>query len=217
MDRSAWQFIIPGGTGILFIGVLFLLRHTPLLYGIEIFLILITGLLGYFFRDPVRPITNAGGRILSPADGRIIEITPPYGSVSAEESACRISIFLSIWNVHVNRIPVSGTIIRILYKKGCFLPAFMKHASDKNEMNSIEIQTDSGIIDVKQISGFLARRIVCRVKEGDSVQAGQRFGMIRFGSRVELVLPPCYNLKVQKGQRVKAGVSVLGEITVEKA
>jgi phosphatidylserine decarboxylase len=151
-----------------------------------------------FFRDPERsPESTNCGDMLSPADGRILRI---------EHN--KLSIFMNVHNVHVNRAPLEGEIKDIAYKKGSKLPAFSKN-SDRNERNDITIMTTAGDITVTQISGTLVRRIVCYTKKREKIQRGQRIGMIRFGSRVDVSLPHGYAFIVTKGQKVKAGKTVI--------
>jgi phosphatidylserine decarboxylase len=166
----------------------------------------------FFFRDPDREATIPDRAALTPADGRIIQIqhiednNNPLG-----EPAVKISIFMSIFNVHVNRIPIGGTIKDITYHPGRFFSANLDKASEQNERNSITLQTpDSRKIVVIQIAGLIARRIVCWVKEGDDMQAGQRFGLIRFGSRLEVYLPINTQVTAQLQQRVSAGKTIIG-------
>lgn len=166
----------------------------------------------FFFRDPDRGNDVPDGAVLAPADGRVIQIkniddkNNPLG-----KPAVKISIFMSIFNVHVNRIPMGGTIKSITYHPGKFFSADLDKASEQNERNSITIQTpDSRKIVVVQIAGLIARRIACWVKEGDDMQAGQRFGLIRFGSRVEIYLPCNTRITAQLHQKASAGKTIIG-------
>ena len=167
----------------------------------------------FFFRDPERRPQTPPDAVLTPADGRILEIESlgedepnPLG-----EPARRISIFMSIFDVHVNRIPVSGAIKKIAYHPGKFFSANLDKASKFNEHNKLTLETSaSRKIVFIQIAGLIARRIACWVTEGETVKAGQRFGLIRFGSRVEVYLPRDSRIMVRKGQRVKAGTTVIG-------
>ncbi|MEJ2628348.1 MAG: phosphatidylserine decarboxylase [bacterium] len=123
----------------------------------------------------------------------------------------KVSLYLSLWNVHVNWIPASGEIIFLEYKKGKFYPAFQNRASKQNESNLIGIRTEQGDIFVKQIAGLIARRIICTVSEGDTVTIGQKFGMIKFGSRVELFLPASIELTISPGDMVRGGETIIGK------
>jgi len=159
-----------------------------------------------FFRDPERKIPDGDNLIVSPADGKIVNI-------EKNNSRVVVSIFLSIFNVHINRIPVTGRVTRLAYKPGKFFAAFKKSASELNERFEIEIETDRGPVVVHQIAGVLARRVVCRLKKEQSVKIGDRFGLIRFGSRVDLFLPVSSQLQVKKGQKVKGGETIIGRLT----
>jgi phosphatidylserine decarboxylase len=158
-----------------------------------------------FFRDPERRIPQGNDIIVSPADGRVVEIRKDRQQVI-------ISIFMSIFSVHINRAPVSGVVERVEYQPGKFLAAFKDRASQLNERFEIEIKTNKDNVILHQIAGFVARRVVCRLKKGQEVQAGDRFGMIRFGSRVDLFLPSSVEIEIEKGQRVKGGQTLLGRI-----
>jgi len=157
----------------------------------------------WFFRDPERPIP-AGPVALSPADGRVMSV------ISEPDRHTRISIFLNIFDVHVNRSPISGIISDITYQGGQFLVASRPIASAQNEQNIITIQAADGTqVVMKQIAGLIARRIVCTKKVGDPVQAGERVGLIKFGSRVDVIFGPEWRVEVSPGSRVSAGSSVL--------
>ncbi len=158
----------------------------------------------YFYRDPERIIVTDDNRVLSPADGRIFEI-------QKDSDRQIIKIFMSPLNIHIQRAPVLGTVASINYKKGKFLPAYDQKAEIENEQNIIKLSTEPGNIEIKQIAGILARRIVCWVNNGDKVIQGQRIGMIRLGSQVDLSLPEYLNLKVKTGDKVKAGITVIAE------
>ncbi len=169
----------------------------------------------YFFRDPERPIREDETTILTPADGRIIDVQYlDDGQNPLGAPAVKVSIFMSIFNVHVNRIPIGGRISKIKYHPGKFFSANLDKASEQNENNQITLRTDRGqkIVFV-QIAGLVARRIVCWIKEGDRVGAGQRCGLIRFGSRLDVYLPKNSRLLARKHQKVKAGETVLGYLS----
>ncbi|OGV99850.1 MAG: phosphatidylserine decarboxylase [Nitrospinae bacterium RIFCSPHIGHO2_02_FULL_39_82] len=166
-----------------------------------------------FFRDPERKILEGKGIVVSPADGRVVKIqTVKDDTIYGGDAVC-ISIFLSIFNVHVNRAPYEGVIKKVVYNHGKFLAAFDDKASLLNEQNSILIESQNGEkVLVKQIAGLIARRIVCWVKEGDKVERGLRYGLIRFGSRVDIFLPPDTELKVKVGDKIKGGIDVIGRL-----
>ena len=164
----------------------------------------------WFFRDPQRTVPAGDGLIVSPGDGLVTETT----SISTPEgSRQRISIFLSVFDVHVNRAPIGGVLSRVHYQKGQFLNAMNPASAERNEQNSVTVRgqgPDEGFeVTFKQIAGLLARRIVFRCNEGQSVERGQRVGLIKFGSRVDVVLPSSAVLRVKVGDRVKGGASVL--------
>ncbi len=167
----------------------------------------------YFFRDPDRVIPNDAGCVVSPADGKVISAGLADNSPFLEGSCMKISIFMSIFNVHVNRVPHEGRIKEIQYHPGKFLSANLDKASAHNEHNAVFIETDDGkTICAVQIAGLIARRIICKVQKGDIVGRGQRFGLICFGSRLDVYLPAAVRLKVSVGDKVKAGTSVLGDL-----
>ena len=168
----------------------------------------------YFFRDPDRVVPNFKGAVISPADGKIISTGPVNNSRFYEGSCIKISIFMSIFNVHVNRIPHEGQVKTVSYYPGKFFSANLDKASRENEHNAVTLETEEGKkICTVQIAGLIARRIICKIQDGDIVARGQRFGLICFGSRLDVYLPPDINLKVTVGDRVKAGTSVLGDWT----
>jgi len=171
----------------------------------------------YFFRDPDRIIPMEEGAVVSPADGKVIVVEPVDESTFFEGKSIKISIFMSIFNVHVNRIPHEGRVSRISYTPGKFFSANLDKASKENEHNAVFIDTDTGKkICTVQIAGLIARRIICRLKEGDIVSRGNRFGIICFGSRLDVYLPVDANICVQVGNRVKAGENVLGYLKNDK-
>ena len=167
----------------------------------------------YFFRDPDRSSPRDSDLILSPADGTVVLIKEIEEDVYLKSKATQISIFLSPLNVHVNRIPLSGVIEYIKYHPGKFLMAWQDGASELNERADFGLMHSSGTkLFFKQITGFLARRIVYYLDEGDRVQAGDRFGIMKFGSRMDVVVPSGVDIKVKKGDKTVAGESVIGII-----
>jgi phosphatidylserine decarboxylase len=163
----------------------------------------------WFFRDPQRPVPIEAGLVVSPADGKITEVAriqTPNGE------RIRLSIFLSVFDVHVNRSPIAGTVREVRYQKGKYLNALNPESAEKNEQNLVTVQGDEFDVSFKQIAGLLARRIVFRFKPGDFVERGQRVGLIKFGSRVDVLLPGHAHVRVALGQRVKGGASVLADI-----
>lgn len=162
-----------------------------------------------FFRDPERVIPNEEGVIVSPGDGKIVKIIEEKDPL-LDEPYRRVSIFLNVFNVHVQRMPVGGRIEQVKYNKGKFLNAASHKASLENEQNAMIIDTGKQKVLVKQIAGLIARRIVCWAKEGDNYSLGQRYGLIRFGSRVDLFLPLSAEVKVSLGDHVSGGTSIIG-------
>ena len=199
--KESWIYIIPVA---LAATVLFLLRS--LVAGSAALLIL--GLFLYFFRDPERKIPSGEGLVLAPADGKVVRISFP--GVEGGEEGILVSIFLSLLDVHVNRSPVSGVVSGVRYKKGSFHLAFLDEASQENEQNIISFEHGKDRITLKQIAGLIARRVVCWVKPSQAVEAGQRIGFIKFGSRVDLILPPGSKIEVREGDKVKGGVNIIG-------
>jgi phosphatidylserine decarboxylase len=164
-----------------------------------------------FFRDPDRVVPAVPNVVVSPADGKVIAATLTDGGPYFEGECRKVSIFMSVLNVHVNRAPVEGRVTRVRYRPGQFVPADRRDASGRNEHNAVYLQTDDGrSLCVVQVAGLIARRIICRVQAGDRLLRGQRFGMICFGSRLDLYLPPEIRLQAAVGDRVSAGSSILG-------
>lgn len=188
----------------LFFLIFFLLNFKILSF---IFFILIIFIL-YFFRDPKREIIIKENQVLAPADGRVVEIKE--FSLGTDKFT-KVSIFLSIFDVHINRAPVSGLIKKREYKKGQFNFAFRKNASELNESNIVFIQSGEKEIILKQIAGMIARRIIFWKKEGEVVKAGEKIGMIKFGSRVELIIPGDLKLYIKNKDKVKAGTTIIAE------
>ncbi len=170
------------------------------------------GFASLFFRDPERRIVAPPDAILSPADGRVMQVSDVFDNTYLGQQAIRVSIFLSLFNVHINRSPIAGRVVFVQHEKGRFRPAFNPKASVENERNRIGIEGDRGRVLTTQIAGVMARRIDCWVKQGDLVEPGQRIGMIRFGSRTELLLPKAaVEVVVQPGDKVKAGITTVAK------
>jgi phosphatidylserine decarboxylase len=160
----------------------------------------------WFFRDPKRAIPDAEGAIVSPADGKVTDVATIEDD---GKTWTRISIFLNVFDVHVNRSPIAGTIRDVRYQSGKFLNAMNKACADLNEQNVVKLEGDGQVVVFKQIAGLLARRIVFSKKVGDQVGRGERVGLIKFGSRTDVLFDPVARLNVAKGDRVKGGASVL--------
>ncbi|MDH5714599.1 MAG: phosphatidylserine decarboxylase [Candidatus Aminicenantes bacterium] len=173
-------------------------------------LVLVSGSMGFFFCDPPRTIPGEAKAVVSPADGRVMKIAPlttPEG-----QKRVLVSIFLSLFDAHINRAPIRGKIVKVHHQPGRFHPAFKEKASRANERNIIIISNRETSITLHQIAGILARRAVLWKKEGDSLLKGERIGMIKFGSRVDLWLPPEVTISVHPRQKVKAGSSIIGRL-----
>ncbi|MDG1170873.1 MAG: phosphatidylserine decarboxylase, partial [Sulfitobacter sp.] len=170
----------------------------------------------YFFRDPVRVIPQQQGLVLSPADGvvsLIEQVVPSRDLGLGDDPLTRVSVFMNVFNCHVNRAPIAGRVMQVVYHHGKFLNASLDKASEHNERNSVTIETPQGVrIGVVQIAGLVARRIVCFVQEGDTLDIGHRFGLIRFGSRLDIYLPKGVTPLVSVGQTAVAGETVLADL-----
>lgn len=169
----------------------------------------------YFFRDPERVVPQGDNLVVSPADGlvqRIVEMVPPAELELGSDPITRISVFLNVFNVHVNRVPVSGKVVVHNYVAGKFMNAELDKASDENERQMITLENSKGRFGLVQIAGLVARRILCNLEQGQEVIAGERYGLIRFGSRVDVYLPKGAKVKVLEGQLSIGGETVLAEV-----
>jgi phosphatidylserine decarboxylase len=217
-DRT-WPFAEGGGSTILVVSLLQLLaillwlRFTNLAAGIFLFLMSCLWLLIlYFFRDPNRQVVNEPGCVIGPGDGEVVEIVHEREEQYLQADAIRISMFLDITDVHIQRIPLSGQVKLVRYQPGKFLQAFRPEASDVNENIAMVIEGEYGRILIKQIAGILARRCVNKMRPGDIVQTGQRFGLIKFSSRLDLFLPPDAQLLVTIGDKVYGGLTPIAQL-----
>jgi phosphatidylserine decarboxylase len=200
--------------GIPFIVVPLLLALLSAAFGVWYvfaFFILITLFMGYFFRDPRRQPPSDAAAVVSPADGRVTRVQKL--DPASDKSSSIISIFLSPLDVHINRAPIRGTITDITYSPGKFLMATNEKASLVNEQNVLTIEGQGITVVCKQIAGILARRIVCWKKKGDNLTLGERFGLIKFSSRTDVILPPNVSISVAVGDRVRGGTTVIGRIS----
>ena len=202
IDPAGWPFI--GGAFALAVIVAFAVSSV-----VSLVLLVLAGFFLFFFRDPDRVVTQTAKAVLSPADGRVMVAGAPTGPEFPAGSWQQISIFLSPMDVHVNRMPVEGRVAKVRYHPGRFLPAYRPAASDLNEYTEVWVDHGGQPIVVRQIVGVLARRIVCRTKEGDQVQAGQRFGVMKFGSRIDVFVPASAEIKIRVGDRVVGAVTVI--------
>jgi phosphatidylserine decarboxylase len=200
--------------GWMFIGVFVGLAALAAVWGastLAIVLLLLGLFVAYFFRDPERTPPGDPRLVLSPADGKVVRVgEAPAGALT--EGAVQVSIFLSIFDVHVNRAPIAGRIAGIEYKPGAFLPAFDEKASEKNEQNKVTLDDGRVRLAFTQIAGLIARRIVFRKKLDDAVLRGERVGLIKFGSRVDVFLAKDVKILVRVGDRVQGGLSAIGEL-----
>ncbi|MGZ3580687.1 MAG: phosphatidylserine decarboxylase family protein [Syntrophales bacterium] len=202
--REGLPFIIPLGIFTLIFSIF------GIIWTASVFFIA-TCFVTWFFRNPEREFPDTAKAVISPADGEVIRIDNVVENDFLKGPAQKISVFMNVFDVHVNRIPYSGTVAEIEYNKGNFFSANLDKASELNERNSILIITDDGkkILTI-QIAGLIARRIECWVKEGMHVRKGERFGLIRFGSRVEVFLPPDAIISIRVGDKVRAGETPIG-------
>jgi phosphatidylserine decarboxylase len=207
IHREGWPFIAAFAAASLLLGWLW----SPLGWIGWI----LTAWCAYFFRDPVRVVPIREGLVVSPADGRVSQIVscvPPAELGLSETPLTRVSIFMNVFDCHVNRAPVAGRVTAMAYRAGLFLNAELEKASDDNERQGLVIETAAGVrYGIVQIAGLIARRIVPFVREGEQLEAGQRFGLIRFGSRVDVYLPDGVRPLVGEGQRAIAGETVLAD------
>jgi phosphatidylserine decarboxylase len=206
VHREGWPYIAAFAAGTIVIGWIW----DPLFYlGVAL-----TAWCAYFFRDPERVTPVDDDLIISPADGKISAIgpvVPPEELGLGMDPRTRISVFMNVFSVHINRAPVRGTVTRIAYRPGKFLNADLDKASRENERNGLVIDSPHGELGVVQVAGLVARRILCWTKEGEALTVGDRFGMIRFGSRLDVYLPPDAVVRVSVGQTAIAGETVLAD------
>jgi phosphatidylserine decarboxylase len=205
IDPAGWPFI--GGALVLAIVAAFAV-HT--VFGVA--LLVLSGFFLFFFRDPDRVITQGDQAVLSPADGRVMVAGAPNGQGFPPGAWQQISIFLSPMDVHVNRMPIGGRVTKVEYHPGRFLPAYRAEAGDLNEYTEVWIDHGGQTIVVRQIVGILARRIVCRTKEGEVIKAGDRYGVMKFGSRMDVFLPTTATVNVKVDEKVIGGVTVLAKL-----
>ena len=203
MVSDAYRFLIP----ILGLGAVLALMH---ILWAAVAMLVLGALVCLFFRNPGRAIPGGENLVVSPADGKIVKISQLLGT-DGEPEGHGLSIFLSVFDVHVNRAPITGELERVEYKRGKFLVAFDDNASRINEQNVLTIRGCGSRITVKQIAGLIARRVVCWKKAGHQLVRGELIGLIRFGSRVDIVLPKQVQVHVKVGDRVKGGSSIIGE------
>lgn len=182
--------------------------------------LVLTAWCAYFFRDPERVITDRADAVVSPADGKVTgirEVTPPEELNLGKDKLRKVSIFLNVFDVHINRVPVEGKITARHYVPGKFLNAELDKASEKNERMLLTVERPDGVkVGFVQIAGLVARRIVCWAREGQTFERGERFGLIRFGSRMDIYLPLNADVRVELGQKVAAGETILADLPKKK-
>jgi phosphatidylserine decarboxylase len=205
IDPAGWPFVLGGLAVALVAGYAVALWLGLIFLGLTAFLL-------FFFRDPDRTVEAAPSAVLAPADGRVMVAGTPTSRAFPPEKWQQISIFLSPMDVHVNRIPVGGRVSRVQYHRGRYLPAYRPDASDLNEYTEVTLDHEGQTIVVRQIVGILARRIVCRVAEGAIVRAGDRFGVMKFGSRMDVFVPGDATICTRIGDKVVGGVTVIATL-----
>ncbi len=207
MELDGWRFVGPAaGLALICLGLGWRSGSKLLISG-GVVLALLALFCAYFFRDPERTVPEGKGWVVSPADGKILSVAnDPDGRI-------RIAIFLSVFDVHINRAPISGTVKSVEYRPGKFFKAFDPRASKENEQAVIVIDSEYGPVEFSLIAGILARRVICRVHSGEELIIGQRVGLIRFGSRAEVVLPAGTSILVKSGDKVKGAATALARFT----
>jgi phosphatidylserine decarboxylase len=203
--KEGLRFILPCGVlAVLFFGVGWWIVALPF--------VLATLAFSFFFRDPNRTIPQDEGALVAPADGKVIKIDPASSHPLLHSPVTCVSIFLSLFDVHITRSPLSGTVEKIDYSPGQFFPAYKDEASQKNESNSLLLRGEKTDLFIKQIVGVAARRIKCYVRENQKVARGEKIGLMYFGSRVEIYCPPSVRVRVDPGQKVKGGETIIAEV-----
>ncbi|OLN33714.1 phosphatidylserine decarboxylase family protein [Desulfosporosinus metallidurans] len=207
ISRDGWLYLV-------ILAVLMVLA-----YWVWPWLVILPGILFlfvlFFFRNPNRAIPSDELSLVSPADGVVMDVERVFEDQFLNGESIRVRIFLSLFNVHVNRSPMAGEVVFRAYRPGQMIPAFKSHASELNEKNYVGIQNQHLQILVTQVTGFIARRIVCWVNKGDKLTKGKRFGLIKFGSCTEIFVPTDVEIMVSPGDKVRGGVSIIGRVSVE--
>jgi phosphatidylserine decarboxylase len=203
--KDAWVFVLPLVVAVAVLGSLQWFIAAGIVLGVTVFIL-------FFFRDPERTIPDDALAVVSPADGRVREIEPlELGGAKGT----RIGIFLSVFDVHINRSPIAGRITAVRYQKGKFEAAFKKSVSLENEQNRLTITGKSATVEVAQIAGLIARRIVCYKSQGETVSRGERIGLIKFGSKTDCFLPRDAEVQIKVGEHVRGGSSVIARLKAE--
>jgi phosphatidylserine decarboxylase len=204
-------FTIAAGCVVLMLLALLFIEPKSYRYLVIIVSLSVLGFITNFFRDPERRIPKGENLIIAPADGKVVVVKKTHVNEFFNSDVWQVSIFMSPLNVHVNRNPISGVVKHTRYVQGEYFAAFEDKASEKNEQMIVGLENVHGKVMMKQIAGFIARRIVCPLKSGDTVNAGERFGMIKFGSRVDVFLPLSVDVRTTTGDVTIAGETILGE------
>lgn len=207
MNKTGLRIIFGIFLSLLILIILYILTDIETIKYLAILNLIFLTFSVFFFRDPEREVPKDNDMILSPADGKIIRIENIVDNEYIEGEALKIRIFMSVFNVHVNRISYDGTIENILYKKGDFKNASFLEKSENNEQNILFVKSENFKYIIKQVAGLIARRIICFKSKDDKVKRGERFGIIKFGSRVELIIPASVQLLVKEGIQVKGGIT----------
>lgn len=210
--RKILSILLVVTAGLFFIGLFVKIALIPIIAGIFA-LLLIFSL--NFFRDPDRKIPEGNNIIISPADGKVTTVTT-INDPDVGENSKLVSIFLNVFDVHANRVPISGKVVSVNHKDGRFVSAFRHDAADVNEQTTTLFETSLGAVKVKQIAGLIARRILCYAKSGEKMNKGDRLGFIMFGSRTDVIFPPSVNVLVKVGQRVVGTETIIGNFVNEK-
>jgi phosphatidylserine decarboxylase len=210
IDPAGWPFVLGGLLVALVVAFVLSKVAGLVLLGLSVFFL-------FFFRDPERKVHVPHAGVVSPADGRIMVAGPATAEGFSDKEWQQVSIFLSPMDVHVNRMPVSGRVVKVTYRPGRFLPAYKEQAADLNEYTEVVVDHAGTTVVVRQIVGVLARRIVCRLKEGDMVSAGDRFGVMKFGSRMDVFVPRTATVHVTVGQKVRGGITLLATLQASTA
>jgi phosphatidylserine decarboxylase len=205
IDPAGWPFVLGGLAVALVVGFLLHPLAGFVLAGLSAFFL-------FFFRDPDRAVNAPDSAVVSPADGRVMVAGAPTVASFPPDRWQQISIFLSPMDVHVNRMPVSGRVVEVKYHPGKFLPAYRADAGELNEYTEVTVDAGGRTVVVRQIVGILARRIVCRAQRGTVVNAGDRFGVMKFGSRMDIFLPAGTTIAAKVGDKTVAGITILGTL-----
>ena len=206
-------FTIAAGCVVIMLLALLFIEPKSYRYLVIIVSLSVLGFITIFFRDPERRTPKGENLIIAPADGKVVVVKKTHENEFFNSDVWQVSIFMSPLNVHVNRNPISGVVKHTRYVQGEYFAAFEDKASEKNEQMIIGLESVNGKVLVKQIAGFIARRIVCQLKSGDTVNAGERFGMIKFGSRVDVFFPSSVDVRIKIGDGTVAGETIIGEFS----